>query len=57
MMNSEELMRRMLYDEVKEGIEFDFLNNLINTLIVMDNKLQKFNNKLDENKRDKNETD
>ena len=42
----------MLYDEVKKGIEFDFLDNLINTLIVMDNKLQKFNNKLDENKKD-----
>lgn len=46
-MNKNEMLYRMLYEEVKKGIEFDFLNNLIDTLMTMDDKLQRLNNKLD----------
>lgn len=57
-MNKNEMLYRMLYEEVKKGVEFDFLNNLIDTLMTMDNKLQGLNNKLDREREVKqNETD
>lgn len=57
-MNKNEMLYRMLYDEVKKGIEFDFLNNLIDTLMTMDDKLQRLNNKLaKEREAEQNETD
>lgn len=46
-MNKNEMLYRMLYEEVKKGVKFDFLNNLIDTLMTMDDKLQGLNNKLD----------
>lgn len=57
-MDKNEMLYRMLYEEVKKGIEFDFLNNLIDTLMTMDDKLQRLNNKLDKEREVKqNETD
>lgn len=56
-MNKNEMLYRMLYEEVKKGVEFDFLNNLIDTLMTMDDKLQRLNNKLDKEREVKqNET-
>ena len=46
-MNKNEMIYIMLYEEVKKGVKFDFLNNLIDTLMTMDDKLQRLNNKLD----------
>lgn len=57
-MNKNEMLYRMLYEEVEEGIKFDFLDNLIDTYITMDIKLQRLNNKLDKEQEVKqNETD
>lgn len=57
-MNKNEMLYRMLYEEVKKGVKFDFLDNLIDAYIAMDNKLQGLNNKLDKEQEVKqNETD
>lgn len=34
-----EMLYRMLYEEVEKGVKFDFLDNLIDACIAMDNKL------------------
>lgn len=48
----------MLYEEVKTGVKLDFLDNLIDAYIAMDNKLQGLNNKLNKEREVKqNETD
>lgn len=46
-MNKNEMLYRMLYEEVEKSAELDFLDNLIDAYIAMDNKLQRLNNKLD----------
>nr|DAQ17085.1 MAG TPA: hypothetical protein [Caudoviricetes sp.] len=57
-MDKNEMLYRMLYEEVEGGVKFDFLDNLIDTYIAMDNKLQRLNNKLDKEREVKqNETD
>lgn len=57
-MDKNEMLYRMLYEEVEKGVKFDFLDNLIDTYIAMDNKLQKLNNKLDKEREvEQNETD
>lgn len=56
-MNKNEMLHRMSYEEVKTGIELDFLDNLIDTHIAMYIKLQRLNNKLDKEREVKqNET-
>lgn len=57
-MSENEMLYRMLYEEVEKGVKFDFLDNLIDVCIAMDNKLQRLNNKLDKEQEVKqNETD
>lgn len=57
-MNKNEMLYRMLYEEVKTGVKLDFLDNLIDAYIAMSNKLQGLNNKLDKEQEIKqNETD
>lgn len=57
-MDKNEMLYRMLYEEAEGGVKFDFLDNLIDTYIAMDNKLQRLNNKLDKEREVKqNETD
>lgn len=46
-MNKNEMLYRMLYEEVKTGVKLDFLDNLIDAYIAMDIKLQRLNNQLD----------
>lgn len=46
-MNKNEVLYRMSYEEVKTGVELDFLDNLIDAHIAMYIKLQRLNNKLD----------
>lgn len=57
-MDKNEMLYRMLYEEVEKGVKFDFLDNLIDAYIAMDNKLQRLNNKLDKEREvEQNETD
>lgn len=57
-MDKNEMLYKMLYEEVEKGVKFDFLDNLIDAYIAMDNKLQGLNNKLDKELEVKqNETD
>lgn len=57
-MNEKEMLYRMLYEEVEKGIKFDFLDNLIDAYITIDNELQKLNNELDKEREVRqNETD
>jgi hypothetical protein len=56
-MNKNEVLYRMLYEEVEKGVKLDFLDNLIDAYIAMDIKLQRLNNKLDkEQEVEQNET-
>lgn len=56
-MNKNEVLYRMLYEEVEESIKLDFLDNLIDAYITIDNELQRLNNKLDkEQEVEQNET-
>lgn len=58
MIDKNEMLYRMLYEEVKTGVKLDFLDNLIDAYIAMSNKLQGLNNKLDKEQEIKqNETD
>lgn len=42
-----------LYEEVEKSAELDFLDNLIDTLMTMDDKLQRLNNQLDKEREAK----
>ena len=47
MMDKNEMLYRMLLEEVEKSVKLDFLDNLIDAYIAMDIKLQRLNNKLD----------
>lgn len=58
MIDKNEMLYRMLHEEVEKSVKLDFLDNLIDAYIAMDIKLQRLNNKLDKEQEVKqNETD
>lgn len=58
MMDKNEMLYRILHEEVEKSVKLDFLDNLIDAYIAMDIKLQRLNNKLDKEQEVKqNETD